>query len=565
MHNLLNGLKGLTIPQMIIQSAEFYRGKTALAGFHDRTLCSLSYKELIQKMNNFAGYLINSGLVSEDKVALLSENRVEWGIAYLAVLAAGGIVIPLDTLLKPQERESILSNSQVKFIIASDKYLAELKSLQIPFVEKVIPLEKLDSLKSSKKIKLPEISDTQLAVIIYTSGTTGESKGVMLTHRNIISDIWGIHKILKLYPEDIFLSVLPLHHTFEATCGFLVPLSKGATVVYSRSLKSKDLMQDVKEHRISVMLGVPLLFEKFQLGLKRGIRKKSNAIRIWFEISFQAVKWIKKISGINLGQIAFKGLRKKAGLGSLRLLVCGGAPLPAEIAEFFNLFGIEFLQGYGLTETSPVLTVNPHHKPRYNSVGVAIPGANLKIIEKDSNGVGEIVVQGEMVTQGYYNNPPATVKSIKEDWFYTGDLGLVDKDGYYYIVGRCKNVIVSRSGKNIYPEELEKALNNHPFILESLVLARPGGIVEEVHAVIVPDWELLEQSGIKNEEEIFNLISQELKIICSQFADYKRIKSFEIRKQELDKTSTRKIKRYIFSKPIPQSVETIIQEELRSG
>jgi long-chain acyl-CoA synthetase len=481
----------------------------------------------------------------------------------LGILSSGGIVVPLDPLLKCSELEVLIKDSGMKGLITSVKFIAEIfqTTKKIPDFEFLIcPDEKGDkgvfsfaevlSKGNENKSELPEVLPDDVAVIIYTSGTTGKSKGVMLTHKNILSDVWGTKEALELFPEDNFLSVLPLHHTLECTAGFLIPLSGGSRVTYARSMKSKEILEDIKNAGVTLLIGVPLLYEKLFTGLRKNVQKKSFLARASFKLSFNFVKVFKKITGINFGKIVFKGLREKAGLSSLRILVCGAAPLPAVIPECFDLLGIKFLQGYGLTETSPVLTLSPYSKPKYSSVGKSIPGAELKIFEQDKNGIGEILAKGDMVMKGYYNNPQETDKILKDGWLFTGDLGWKDKDGYFYIAGRKKNVIVSSAGKNIYPEEIENQLLQSPFILEVLVLGRKVSEgVEEVEAVIVPNYEYLQQTSkdqTRDEEKIRLLIKDEIAKCCEGIADYKRVKHFQIRKEEFEKTSTRKIKRFLF-------------------
>jgi long-chain acyl-CoA synthetase len=314
-------------------------------------------------------------------------------------------------------------------------------------------------------------------------------------------------------------------------------------------LKSKEILEDVKNNGVTIILGVPLLYEKLFTSLSKNIQKKSLLTRASFKLSFSFVKTFEKLCGINLGKYIFKNLREKAGLSSLRILICGAAPLPPIIPECFDLLGIKFLQGYGLTETSPVLTLNPYVKPKYSSVGLPIPGAEIKIFEPDKDGVGEILAKGDMVMKGYYNNPEETDRVLKNGWLYTGDLGWKDKDGYFYIVGRRKNVIVSSAGKNIYPEEIENQLIQSPCILEALVLGKKVSGGEEVEAVIVPNLEYIQQlqgDKIPDEENLRLLMKQEIEKCCEGIADYKRVKHFQIRKEEFEKTSTRKIKRFLF-------------------
>jgi len=557
-------LKDLTIPQMLKRSDRRFSDSIALSAWKDEKFYSITYAELENKVALLARGLKGSGITKNDRVGIVSENRPEWGISYLGILGAGGIVVPLDPLLKCSEMEALIRDSGMKGLVTSGKFLADLIEIKkkLPGLDFLVCMDEkkekgifsfseiLDKGKQNKS-ELTEVSPEDTAVIIYTSGTTGKSKGVMLSHRNIMSDVWGTKKALALYPEDNFLSLLPLHHTFECTAGFLIPLSGGSRVTYARSLKSKEILEDVKNSGVTIILGVPLLYEKLFTGLRKNIQKKSFLTRTFFKLSFNFVKTFKKLSGINLGKLLFKGLREKAGLSSLRILICGAAPLPSIIPECFDLLGIKFLQGYGLTETSPVLTLNPHDKPKYSSVGLPIPGAEIKIFEPDKDGVGEILAKGDMVMKGYYNNPEETEKVLKNGWLYTGDLGWKDRDGYFYIVGRKKNVIVSSAGKNIYPEEIENQLIQSPCILEALVLGKKVSGGEEVEAVVVPNLEYIQQlHGDKtpDEEKLRLLMKQEIEKCCEGIADYKRVKHFQIRKEEFEKTSTRKIKRFLFNK-----------------
>ncbi|MFH0931779.1 MAG: AMP-binding protein, partial [Candidatus Zixiibacteriota bacterium] len=478
-------LKDFTIPQMLKRSAGIYSNSVALSAWKDGKFYSYNYTELENKVILFAGGLSTLGIKKGDKVGLLSENRPEWGIAYLGILSSGGIVVPLDPLLKCLELEVLIKDSGMKGLVTSGKFITEIfqTTKKIPdfgflicIDEKkekgIFSFSEVSGKGEENKSELPEVLPDDVAVIIYTSGTTGKSKGVMLTHKNILSDVWGTKEALELFPEDNFLSVLPLHHTLECTAGLIIPLSSGSRVTYARSLKSKEILEDIKNAGVTLLIGVPLLYEKLFTGLRKNIQKKSFLTRTSFKLCFSFVKIFKKLTGINLGKAIFKNSREKAGLSCIRILISGAAPLPAMIPECFDLLGIKFLQGYGLTETSPILTLNPYNQPKYSSVGKSIPGAELKIFEPDKNGVGEIIAKGNMIMKGYYNNKEETDKVLKDGWLCTGDLGWKDKEGYFYIAGRRKNVIVSSAGKNIYPEEIENQLLQSPCILETLVLGR---------------------------------------------------------------------------------------------
>jgi long-chain acyl-CoA synthetase len=535
--------------------------------FRDGKFTDISYQEFADRAFNFARGLLSSGLRPEDRVALLSENRPEWGLAYLGTLAAGGINVPLDALLKISGWSHILRDSKSRFLVLSQNFLPEIEPLlddlsdleylicmdKPPAGSSAVFLEGLEAGGSQSGAELPNPEVDDLAAVIYTSGTTGQSKGVMLSHENIVSDIDGILQAIEIEENDNFISVLPIHHTFECTCGFLTPLAGGACITYARGLASKLIVEDIRNNRATIILGVPLLFEKMHDGLMKAISKKSPVTRAIFKTTYGLSSVLNSLLKLQAGRTIFKSLREKAGLASLRLMVTGGAPMPPEIARVFNLLGFRFLQGYGLTESSPVLTFNPKEKRKDDSIGIPIPGAELKIINPDGRGIGEILARGPMVMKGYYNNPQATDEILEDGWLHTGDSGWVDSEGYYYIAGRLKNVLITPAGKNVYPEEIESELNKSPFILESLVLGRPTRERrgEEIQAVVVPDFEyfdlIAEETGIVfSSEEIEKTIKKEVHVRCAPLADYKRVKYIQLRQEEFEKTSTKKIKRFLF-------------------
>jgi long-chain acyl-CoA synthetase len=559
-------LKNLTIPQMLERSAGLYGGRMALSSFKSGKLVGIPYSELERRAKSLASSLIQQGVKKGDRIGLLSENRPEWGLSYLGILFSGGIVVPLDSLLKVSELKHIIGESGAKIVICSNKFVSDVEETKssVDTLERIICM---DDCPKKTALSLKEILEQEdknrvnfiypepqdIASIIYTSGTTGSSKGVILTHKNIMSDIWALKKMIKFYPEDNFLSVLPLHHTLESTCGLLTPLSGGGMITYARSLKSKEILEDIRNSGATILIGVPLLYEKMLSGIFKAVEKKPFFTQLLFKANFNLCKLSRMVLGLDFGKTCFKGLRERAGLYSLRLFICGGAPLDPEIPRCFDYLGIKFLQGYGLTEAAPVLTLNPYHKAKYVSVGIAIPGAEVKISDPDSSGIGEISARGDMVMKGYYNDEDATSFAFKDGWFLTGDSGSVDKDGYFHIAGRLKNVIITRAGKNVYPEEVEFHLLKSPYILEALVLGREvgGGKGEEPYAIIVPNYEYFDQMAKQENitlspEKIESVIKSEIAKCCDDIADYKRVKGFRIREEELEKTSTKKIKRYLY-------------------
>jgi long-chain acyl-CoA synthetase len=541
----------------VIESCRKQPQKVAMIG-KAGTSRHYTYGDLAAFIPKLAGGLKSLGLKAGDRVGILSENCPEWGIAYLAILTAGGIIVPLDSAWKEMELRNTLRMSGIRFIFCSARFAgvareiinqAALDIRLIGFEPDISP--NLEMLAKAEPLVDASRGMDDPAALIYTSGTTGDPKGVILTHRNILANIEAIIQSIELYSEDIFLSVLPLHHTLEATCGFLLPLCAGLTTVHSRSLKSRDILEDIKNNRITCMVAVPLLFEKMYKTIEKKVEESPFLRRLTFQLLYQAsgLGWRLRVKA---GRALFRALREKAGLGSIRLLISGGAPLPADIAKWFNLIGFDFLQGYGLTECAPVVSVHRPHDIRFDSVGSPLPNLVIDIDDPSPDGVGEIKVKGPANTPGYLDNEKASADLIRDGWLHTGDMGRL-WNGHLYITGRKKNLIVSAAGKNIYPEEIETALLMSPYILESVVLGRKkdNKMGEEIFATIVPDLERIKshekiQGQEPGREQIQQIIDDEVKSVNDRLADYKRINRFEIRYQEFEKTSSRKIKRNLY-------------------
>jgi long-chain acyl-CoA synthetase len=544
-----------TIYDTILNTCQRVPDKDAFIG---RDGTRLSYREIENQIIRISGGLKSLGLQNKDRVGILSENCPEWGIAYLAVLAAGGIVVPFDGAWKETELEFAIKISGVKYLICSSKYRSALFEIirKSNSALKLIGLESdfspnLKELARSDPFISKDISPEATAALIYTSGTTGDPKGVILTHANFLANLEGVVKALELYSDDIFLSVLPLHHTLEATCGFLLPLLAGSTIVYSRSLKSRDILDDIKNNSVTCLVAVPLLFEKMYKTIEKRLEELPLPKRIYLKICYQISRLGWHLN-LNVGKFLFRGLHRKSGLGTIRMMVSGGAPLPKEIAEWFNLVGFTFLEGYGLTECAPVVAVNCPKSIRFGSVGPPLPNVEIDIDNPSPDGVGEIKVRGASTTPGYIDNPTATAALLIEGWLYTGDFGKMSR-GHLHITGRKKNLIVSAAGKNIYPEEIEAALHLSPFILESVIIGKKKDtkMGEEVFAMVVPNLDeikrhLAHTGDIVPPDDIRLIIDKEVQAVNDRLADYKRINRFEIRMDEFEKTSTRKIKRNLY-------------------
>ena len=519
---------------------------------------SYTYREIGELIGKIAGGLHQRGYKKADRVAVISENCPEWGITYLAAMAAGCIVVPLDASLKPNELARFLRVSKVRTVFCSPRWehdtgeVIALNDLPIDVFTMVFEDGcTLKSLTDSEPYIADNVDIEDTAVIIYTSGTTGDPKGVVLTHHNILANIESYVNSLMMSQDDIFLSVLPLHHTFEASVGFLFPACAGLTVIYARTLKSRDILTDIMNNKVTVLVGVPLLYEKIFNAMNKKIKALPAVKKASFKALYAACKvaWrFKRRAGIRL----FRELREKPGLGSIRMMVCGGAPLPHQVAEWFNMIGFIFIGAYGLTECSPGVSFNRPDDINFFSVGAPLPGVEVEIDRPAPDGIGEIKVRGKNNTPGYIDNPDATAELLKDGWLYTGYMGKIE-NGHIFITGRMKNLIVSGGGKNIYPEEIEAELNLSDYILESLVVGRrkEKKAGEDIWAIIVPDLEQIHLlDGIPEGEipprKIRDLIKAEVDTVNGHISDYKRITNFEIRLEEFDKTSTRKIKRRFY-------------------
>ena len=514
----------------------------------------LTYRQLAEHIRACASFI--APVTRGEAIGLLSENRPEWGKVYLAILACGGMVVPIDSLLKKDELAHVIAESKITRLFVSSRYhpIADQAIGGLDRRPKLIRIESIPAEMAQGFEPEPDDNPDAPAALIFTSGTTGRSKRVILTHRNILSDIEGFIERVSFGVGDRFLSVLPLHHTLEATVGLIAPLLHGAAIYYVRAINSREILEGIKRHRITLFVSVPLLYEKLYHGILNAVDKAPAAKRLLVRLSMRSTKALYRLTGMNAGGRVFRSLRKKAGLDSIRLMVCGGAPLPAATARNFCLMGFPFIEGYGLTETSPVLAVNPPEKVKFGSVGPPLRNVELRIDDPDGAGVGEIVVRGPMITPGYLDNPEETAKLIRNGWLHTGDVGRIDQDGYLYISGRMKNLIVSAAGKNIYPEEIESQLLRSPFIIEAMVWGKKvGSGREEVAVLIYPDFETLAaRLGKKPEEmtdeEIRAFLDPEVKLLSAGMADYKRVKHIDYIRQEMEKTSTKKIKRYLYQK-----------------
>jgi long-chain acyl-CoA synthetase len=540
----------MTLKEMFEQSAEKYRDQIAFQIKRNGEYQKITFEQAAELINRLEGALIKLGVGRGDRVALISENRPEWGISYLAIAGLGAIVVPLDAMLTKEDILPLLTDSGPKVIVLSRKYTEYIRGTRVE--GRKILMEDFDKLPFPAPRSPSQVSLDDTASIVYTSGTTGIPKGVMLTHKNIMSNVISTASLFDLGPRDNFLSVLPLHHTFETTTGFLGPFYKGCTITYAESLKSHNILANMQETGVTIMCGVPLLYQLFYEGILREVEEKK--LRHVFSVLFMISRFFRYVIGINPGKFLFGTVQKKFG-GKIRFLVSGGAALDPEVARNFELMGFTLLQGYGLSESSPVITCCTLKKNKIGSVGRPIPGVEIKIAGTDP--VGEILAFGQNIMKGYYKRKELSSRVVVNGWLHTGDVGYLDEEGFLFITGRSKDVIVTAAGVNVYPDEVEFALKKIPAVKESCVSGAKvrAGVrkgTEEVVALIVPDMDYLEKNGITEEDLIQKTIAEEVQKLNQRLADYKRIARFVIRKEELPKTRLKKIKRFELKKELDQ-------------
>ena len=522
-----------------------------------------TYTEYIDEINALGTSLISIGL-KDKKIGVISENRYEWEEAYLSIVCGTGIVVPLDRSLPENEILSLIERSEIEAIFYSTKYNNVMKKAidekigNIKFFISMDNEEKIDDVYSQKElVKLgkdllkngarsfidAEIDNEKMSIMLFTSGTTSKSKAVALSHKNICTNIYDITCLFDVDKNDTLLSFLPLHHTFESTVGFLYPFSRGACLVFCEGLR--HIAENLKDYIVSVMISVPLLFESMYKKVIQSVEKKGKGKKLKIGRTFSNL--LMKI-GIDKRREIFKEIHESLG-GKLRLFVAGAAAFEPELEKGLNELGIDTYQGYGLTETSPVIAAEHKKCARRGSVGKIFPSLEGKIINPNEQGIGEIAVKGSSVMLGYYENEEATKETFTEDgWLLTGDLGYFDREDYLFITGRKKNVIVLKNGKNIYPEELETLVNKITGVKESFVYGKPENGDEndlKICAKIVYDKEIIKREyDIDDEEKIKNKIWEKVKEVNKKMPTYKYIKEIVITEEELIKTTTQKVKRF---------------------
>jgi len=526
-----------------------------------------TYADLRELATRAAGFLASEGIKQGDRVMLVSSNAPEWGMSYFGVLKAGATCIPCDPESSANEILNFARAGNAAGMICSEAVLDEYPDLRERLLEQgltrlwtysqvfALPDEETEDQRIAL---LPQRAHAQsVASLIFTSGTTGQPKGVMLSHRNLTSMVSMLSSVFDMTTRDGVLSVLPLHHTFEFSTGFLTPLSGGAQITYLPELTSDALARAIKNGHVTGMVGVPALWELLHRRIKNRLYERSDWIGKTAENLIYANAWLRDKTPLNVGQVLFYPIHEGLG-GRIRYFISGGSALSEKIQRDFHGLGFTILEGYGLTEASPVLTVTrPEDRMLTGTVGKPLPGVEVRIADPDPSGVGEVIARGPNVMLGYYEDEAATRKTLVERWLYTGDLGRVDDDGNLYLVGRSKEIIVDTNGKNVYPDELEEIYANSPYVKELSIVGLPDGIGEKVACLVVADDEFdisLSRSALHR------LVEEHFREVSASLPYFKRVKVLHFTDIELPRTATRKVKR----REVVQIMESI-EESQKSG
>lgn len=549
------------LKKIIYNSAEKYKDKIAFVIKHQEnkniTYENITYKELLKDINKMGTSLYEMGLKGK-RIAVIGKNRYEWILSHLSNLLGGIISVPLDKDLQYDELENSLIRSGVEAIVFDEKLTEKLVNIRANGKTKLkeyICMSEIDGFKSVKQLLKngeellnagktdyinAKIEEDAMNILLFTSGTTSKSKAVMLSQKNIASNIYALQSVEDIRETDTNIAFLPFHHIFGSTC-MIMMLASGVKTVFPDGLRY--IKQNLNEYKVTVFVGVPVLVEAIYKTIMKEIEKqgKTKLIKIATKISNILLKL-----HIDIRRKIFKEIINALG-GKLRFVISGGAPADPLISKGFNEFGIKTAQGYGLTETSPVICAEDEKHMKNGSVGVPMINDNIEIVNKDNNGIGEIRIKGPNVMLGYYEMPEETAKVLKDGWFYTGDLGYFDKEGYLFITGRNKNMIVLKNGKKVFPEELETIINRLELVEETMVFGLPDKIDKndlKLSVKIVYNKEVAkEKYNGKSEDELYKILWNQIKEINKTFPRYKHIQNMILSSEELIKTTTKKVKR----------------------
>lgn len=558
------------LKDMLKKSGEQYRDKIAYKIRIDNgKYKEITHQEVRNMINNLGTALINMGLKGK-RIAVIGENRYEWEIAYLSIVCGTGIVVPLDKSLPENELSKLIERSQVEAIFYSQKYEKILENIKYKGIGKLKHLISMDLEKhrngnysqteligigeklvnqGNKEFINAKINPKEMSIMLFTSGTTSDAKVVALSHYNICSNLMDIASILDVDSNDVFLSFLPIHHVFECTVGFLFSLYKGAQTVFCDGIR--HIIENMNEYKVSVMASVPAIYERIFKIIRKQLDKQGELEEILEK------EEIYKNASMKEKQEIFHKIHEMLG-GNIKLLISGAASLDAGIEQRYRNLGLNLVQGYGLTETSPVVAIGTKKYYKVGSIGKTVPSVSAKVVDQDENGMGELVVKGPNIMMEYFENQRATREALIDGWFYTGDLARIDDEGYIFICGRKKSVIVLKNGKNIFPEEIEKLLNRIEGVEESFIYGKQISEDKDdikIFAKIVYNEEIVKDAyKVETEKQIYQAIKEKVKEINKTMPAYKAIRGVTLTQTPLIKTTTNKIKR-------EKNLEVIMKEK----
>lgn len=554
-----------TIKEIFLKSTnEFADRPFILEKFNPKEpFTEITYKAFKEDVVALGTSLTKKFNLKDERIIIIGENTYHWYVSYMAAVCGAGIAVPIDKELPINEIENVIKRAKASVVIYSTKKKDNIKKVEdnLPFVKYFIQMNSDDKL-SGRNIGLNtvieegkklvnkgdnsfldiKIDPEEFKVLIFTSGTTSQAKGVMICNRNLAENINAVNPYVYLTEKDRFFSVLPLHHCYECSIGFLLPMAVGASIVVCQGLK--HIVDNMKETKPTAMLAVPLLIESLYKKINKSIEKggKTGVVNSMIHVT-NALKAV----GIDIKRKVFSEIYENLG-GNLKFIVSAAAPIDPKAGKWLQDIGIIFLQGYGLTETSPIAALTPEYEPKIGSAGKALVCSKLRINNPNEKGEGEILIKSSTLMLGYYENEEATKEVVKDGWFNSGDIGYIDKDGFLFITGRSKNVIVTQNGKNIYPEEIELMLSKIPEIKESMVYGKEEEGNKEliITARVIPNYDEIKAKYGKDisEENVKNIIWEEIKKVNRSLTSYKAIKSLEIKNDEFEKTTTMKIKRF---------------------
>lgn len=556
---IYNYLEITDLKDMLNKTKKLYGEKTAYKiKIENGKYETFTHNEIREMIDALGTSLINLGLKGK-RIAVIGENRYEWEIAYLSIVCGTGIVVPLDKSLPENELKELIERSEIEAIFYSKKYEESIKKIRYSQKNKLKHLIAMDlnthseGIYSQKELiengkKLIEngnrefidskINPEEMSIMLFTSGTTSKSKVVALSHKNICSNLMDIGSILDVTSDDVLLSILPIHHVFECTVGFLFSLYKGAQTVFCDGLR--HIVENLREYRVTVMACVPAIYERIFTIIRKQMEKQGKLQ----EVLENEEKY--RNASMEKRKEIFTEIHNLIG-GKVKLFISGAAALDSKIEEKYRLLGINIVQGYGLTETSPVVAIGTNKYYKLGSIGKTVPSVEAKIVDANKEGIGELIVKGPSIMLGYFNDKKATKEAIKDDWFYTGDLARIDEEGYIYICGRKKSVIVLKNGKNIFPEEMENLVNKIEGVEESFVFGKKQSEDEndiKINAKIVFNREIIKNVyKVETDEKIREVLAGKIKEINKTMPKYKAIRGIILTEEPLIKTTTNKIKR----------------------